>query len=61
MWPSVPGRRSATQHLDVHVTDTAAAVEHAVSCGAAVADEQPQENVTVLFDPDGHPFCLFEG
>jgi hypothetical protein len=25
----------------------------------ALADFQPQEDVRVLFDPVGHPFCLF--
>jgi hypothetical protein len=24
-----------------------------------LADFQPQDDVRVLFDPDGHPFCLF--
>ena len=26
--------------------------------GATLATEQPQENVRVLLDPVGHPFCL---
>jgi hypothetical protein len=24
-----------------------------------LADVQPQDDVRVLFDPSGHPFCLF--
>ena len=24
-----------------------------------VADHQPQADVTVMLDPEGHPFCLF--
>lgn len=27
--------------------------------GASVADHQPQAEVRVMLDPDGHPFCLF--
>jgi hypothetical protein len=36
-----------------------AAVEWAIECGARLADFQPQSDVRVLFDPAGHPFCLF--
>ncbi|SER03019.1 hypothetical protein SAMN05216188_107132 [Lentzea xinjiangensis] len=59
VWPSEPGRPVATQHLDIEVQDLRAATEHALACGAVLAGVQPQENVRVLFDPDGHPFCLF--
>ncbi|SNY53801.1 hypothetical protein SAMN05421748_114176 [Paractinoplanes atraurantiacus] len=30
----------------------------AVALGASVAGHQPRDNVRVLFDPAGHPFCL---
>lgn len=59
VWPSVEGEQRATQHLDINVDDLDAAVAHAVACGAVLAQVQPQEGVRVLFDPDGHPFCLF--
>ncbi|NGY64847.1 VOC family protein [Lentzea sp. NEAU-D13] len=59
VWPSVAGEQTASQHLDVEVDDLDSAVAHAVACGAVLAREQPQENVRVLLDPDGHPFCLF--
>jgi catechol 2,3-dioxygenase-like lactoylglutathione lyase family enzyme len=59
VWPAEDGRQTATQHLDIHVHDLVAATEWAVSCGARVASAQPQEDVRVLFDPAGHPFCLF--
>ena len=59
VWPSVPGEQNASQHLDILVTDLEAAVEWAVSQGASPADFQPQDDVRVLFDPSGHPFCLF--
>lgn len=58
-WPSEPGRSHATQHLDIFVVDLDAATTHAVEAGASVAPVQPQEDVRVLFDPAGHPFCLF--
>ena len=59
VWPSVPGRQVATQHLDIEVDDLDEAVAHALACGAVLAEVQPQEDVRVLFDPNGHPFCLF--
>ncbi len=45
-------------HFDFQVGDLDAAVDDAVTLGATVADAQPQENVRVLIDPAGHPFCL---
>ncbi|WP_020393118.1 VOC family protein [Kribbella catacumbae] len=58
-WPSTPGAQHATQHLDILVNDLQTAVDHALAAGATLADFQPQEHVRVLFDPSGHPFCLF--
>lgn len=59
VWPSKPGKQHITQHLDIWVKDLAAAVAHAVEAGAVLAGDQPQDDVRVLFDPAGHPFCLF--
>ncbi|HEY0736290.1 MAG TPA: VOC family protein [Herpetosiphonaceae bacterium] len=58
-WPSVPGSQLMLLHLDIHVEDLDAAVEWAVQAGARIADFQPQDNVRVMLDPVGHPFCLF--
>jgi Glyoxalase-like domain len=58
-WPSEPGMQHATQHLDIQVTDLAAATEHAIRAGASLARVQPQQTVRVLLDPAGHPFCLW--
>lgn len=44
-------------HLDIEVNDLSSAVEDAFALGAT--DFQPQDDVRVLFDPAGHPFCLF--
>ncbi len=46
-------------HLDFQVEDLPAAVARAEALGARQADHQPQDDVRVLLDPDGHPFCLF--
>lgn len=58
-WPARNGEQTATQHLDIRVVDLETAVEWASTCGARLADEQPQDRVRVMFDPAGHPFCLF--
>jgi len=58
-WPSEPDRQQIMEHLDIYVQDLDAAVDWAVRCGARLADFQPQPDVRVLFDPAGHPFCLF--
>jgi catechol 2,3-dioxygenase-like lactoylglutathione lyase family enzyme len=60
-WPNADGQQQMMLHLDFEVSDLQAAVQHAVELGAAVADFQPQNDVRVLVDPDGHPFCLYLG
>jgi catechol-2,3-dioxygenase len=59
VWPAPPGRQQMMLHLDFQVTDLDAAVAHAVGLGAELPDHQPQEDVRVLLDPAGHPFCLY--
>ena len=59
VWPEVPGQQQMMSHLDIEVHDLQAAVEHAVELGAVIADFQPQDNVRVMLDPAGHPFCLY--
>lgn len=61
VWPPVEGAQQAMAHLDIATDDLDAAVIRAVGLGATVADHQPQTGVRVLLDPDGRPFCLFEG
>ena len=60
VWPSEAGRQQMQFHLDVGVADVAAAVAEAVELGATVAAHQPQDEVRVMLDPDGHPFCLYK-
>ena len=58
-WPEHANGQDKMVHLDIKVDDLEAAVEHAVSSGARLADHQAQERVRVMLDPAGHPFCLF--
>ena len=59
VWPPQPGTQGMQMHLEVEVSDLAAAVDHAVELGATIAEFQPQDDVRVLLDPAGHPFCLY--
>lgn len=59
VWPSEPGKQHITQHLDILVDDLDAAVAWALENGATPAEFQPQDDVRVMLDPAGHPFCLF--
>jgi catechol 2,3-dioxygenase-like lactoylglutathione lyase family enzyme len=58
-WPAERERQQMMLHLDIEVEDIEAAVEQGLAAGATLAEFQPQENVRVLLDPVGHPFCLF--
>jgi len=59
-WPAAPGKQQMMLHLDIGATDVDAAVAAAVDLGATVADFQPQADVRVMYDPAGHPFCLYQ-
>jgi catechol 2,3-dioxygenase-like lactoylglutathione lyase family enzyme len=58
-WPSTAGTQHITAHLDIAVKDLGEAVAWASDAGATLADHQPQEDVRVMLDPAGQPFCLF--
>jgi len=58
VWPPAEGQQRTMMHFDFQVGDLAVAVEDAVALGATLADDQPQQNVRVMLDPAGHPFCL---
>jgi hypothetical protein len=60
-WPNEETRQQMMMHLDFEVSDLSAAVAHALELGAEEAEHQPQENVRVMLDPAGHPFCLYTG
>ena len=59
VWPERDGAPHKMAHLELRVTDLAAATAYAQSVGAVLAGHQPQDDVRVLLDPAGHPFCLF--
>ncbi len=59
VWPAEPDRQQMMMHIDVAVDDLAESVEAALEAGATLAGFQPQEDVRVLLDPAGHPFCLY--
>jgi predicted enzyme related to lactoylglutathione lyase len=59
VWPARPGEPQMSMHLEIEVDDLDEAVAHAVGAGAEVAPFQPQDTVRVMFDPAGHPFCLY--
>ena len=46
-------------HLDIEVTDLEAAVVAALELGATLAEHQPQNDVRVMIDPEGHHFCFY--
>ena len=60
-WPPQDGEQQMMMHLDIEVDDLESAVADAVEAGATVAEFQPQDNVRVMLDPVGHPFCLYIG
>ena len=61
VWPEKPGAQQQMVHIDFKVNNVEAMqemVKHAIACGARVAEEQYSESWTVMFDPEGHPFCI---
>jgi len=58
VWPEKPDAQQQMAHLDFAVNDVEKAVQHAIQCGATVADEQFSAGWKVMLDPAGHPFCL---
>ena len=60
VWPQTERAQQMQAHLEIRVDgDLGAAVDRAIALGATLAAYQPQDDVRVLFDPAGHPFCLW--
>jgi catechol 2,3-dioxygenase-like lactoylglutathione lyase family enzyme len=59
VWPAGAGDQQMQLHLEIRVADIDAALAHALQCGASLSQFQPQDDVRVCLDPDGHPFCLW--
>lgn len=58
-WPAEAARQRQMMHLDIAVDDLDSSVADALALGARLSDFQPQDDVRVLLDPAGHPFCLY--
>ena len=58
-WPAGREDQQMQLHLDIGVDDLDAGVARAEALGARQAAYQPQDDVRVLLDPAGHPFCVF--
>ena len=61
VWPPVDGDQQMMLHLDFLVEDLETGVAWAVEAGATLAEHQPQDDVQVMLDPEGHPFCICLG
>jgi len=59
VWPPSDGSQQMMMHLDLEVEDLDVAVADAIKLGAKLAENQPQDDVRVILDPAGHPFCLY--
>ncbi|MEX0869789.1 MAG: VOC family protein [Nitriliruptoraceae bacterium] len=59
VWPAGRDDQQMQLHLDIEVDDLEAGVSYALSAGATLAEFQPQDDVRVMIDPAGHPFCLW--
>ncbi len=58
VWPDEPDSQQQMAHIDFAVNDLEKAVQHAIQCGATIAEQQFSDDWRVMFDPAGHPFCL---
>ena len=58
VWPEKPEAQQQMAHMDFAVNDVTKAVQHAIQCGATIAEEQFSDDCRVMLDPAGHPFCL---
>ncbi|MGH2608985.1 MAG: VOC family protein [Tepidiformaceae bacterium] len=59
VYPEQPGGQDKMIHLDIRVDDLDAAVAHALAAGGRLAEYQGREDLRVMLEPAGHPFCLF--
>ncbi len=59
IWPEEAGGQQKSLHLELRVEDLAAAVAFVLECGGRLAEFQGREDLRVMLDPAGHPFCLY--
>ena len=60
VWPDEHEAQRQMVHIDFAVEDIGKAVQHAITCGAKVADNQYSSKWTVMIDPAGHPFYFVQ-
>lgn len=58
VWPWQAGKQAQMLHLDFWVDNLDDGVEHAIKCGAKLAEEEYFKTSRTLIDPAGHPFCI---
>lgn len=56
-WPEESDKQQQMLHMDFYSDNVSEDVEHALKCGATLADYQSGDWF-VLIDPAGHPFCI---
>ncbi|GAA3351366.1 VOC family protein [Amorphoplanes nipponensis] len=59
VWPAGPGDPQMKVHLDIQSRTWPRPVPTRRRPVPARPNFQPQDDVRVYLDPDGHPFCLF--
>lgn len=59
-WPSEKAEQQQMIHMDFYVRadEFEEKVEHAIKCGAKMAESQLSNDWKVLIDCSGHPFCI---
>ena len=58
VWPWRVGEQQQMAHIDFKVKNLDESVCHALQCGAKKSEIQFFGDSSVMFDPEGHPFCL---
>jgi hypothetical protein len=58
-WPEAADGQDKMLHLDIKVEDLESAAAHAIASGARLAGYQGRDDLRVMLDPAGQPFCLF--
>ena len=58
VWPWAEGKQQQMVHFDFCVDNLEEAVELATELGATKSEKQYYDTSVVMFDPEGHPFCL---
>lgn len=58
VWPEEKNKQQQMLHLDFYSDNVNENIEHAIKCGAKIANYQSTDNWKVLIDPAGHPFCI---